>query len=351
MHENPQLAILQHSSGVLQVGAAGFERCMTYFTRTIYTAMEWAVASGDDAPFLGHNAFIRWTSLRELSYTDNDGEEKWWSESHVSEDFDLSIRLHVKGYVVRLATYHEGGFKEGVSFHIYDEIARWQKYIYGCNEIVFYPLRFWLFRGPLTIGFRYFLWSNLLITSKLSIIAYLCNYYAIASAFPLAIVNYFIIGWVKHVDKFYISSWRVFIGVLVVFNGLAPLGISMVKHRYGEDKFLGSMVEAMKWSPFFALFFMGLSYHLCEVVLCHFLGLDVEWGATTKEYYGRRMGLSKILYDFKNLYIFLLVLIGGMIYLGLYAPSYWRVTNVEAVGPLALQVGCHFLLPACSFFI
>jgi membrane glycosyltransferase len=166
MHENPQLAILQHSSGVLQVGAAGFERCMTYFTRTIYTAMEWAVASGDDAPFLGHNAFIRWTSLRELSYTDNDGEEKWWSESHVSEDFDLSIRLHVKGYVVRLATYHEGGFKEGVSLHIYDEIARWQKYIYGCNEIVFYPLRFWLFRGPLTIAFRYFLWSNLLITSK-----------------------------------------------------------------------------------------------------------------------------------------------------------------------------------------
>lgn len=31
--------------------------------------------------------------------------EKFWSEDHVSEDFDLSLRLQTAGFVVRLATY------------------------------------------------------------------------------------------------------------------------------------------------------------------------------------------------------------------------------------------------------
>jgi hypothetical protein len=31
-------------------------------------------------------------------------------------------------FIVRLATYHKGGFKEGVSLTVYDELARWEKY-------------------------------------------------------------------------------------------------------------------------------------------------------------------------------------------------------------------------------
>jgi hypothetical protein len=31
-------------------------------------------------------------------------------------------------FIVRLATYHNGGFKEGVSLTVYDELARWEKY-------------------------------------------------------------------------------------------------------------------------------------------------------------------------------------------------------------------------------
>jgi hypothetical protein len=34
-----------------------------------------------------------------------DGIEKFWSESHVSEDFDMSLRLQTAGFVVRLAAY------------------------------------------------------------------------------------------------------------------------------------------------------------------------------------------------------------------------------------------------------
>lgn len=46
----------------------------------------------------------------------------------------------MQGMTVRLATYHNGGFKEGVSLTLYDELTRWEKYAYGCNELVFNPL-------------------------------------------------------------------------------------------------------------------------------------------------------------------------------------------------------------------
>jgi Glycosyl transferase family group 2 len=56
---------------------------------------------------------------------------KIWSENNVSEDFDMALRLLLKGYNLRWATYSNGGFKEGVSLTIVDELARWQKYAYG----------------------------------------------------------------------------------------------------------------------------------------------------------------------------------------------------------------------------
>lgn len=57
-----------------------------------------AVSSGDPAPLVGHNAFLRWSAIREVSWVDSkDGERKFWSEAHVSEDFDLALRLQVGG--------------------------------------------------------------------------------------------------------------------------------------------------------------------------------------------------------------------------------------------------------------
>jgi hypothetical protein len=51
----------------------------------------------------------------------------YWSESHVSEDFDIALRLQIAGNVVRVASYHNDEFKEGVSLTVYDELARWEK--------------------------------------------------------------------------------------------------------------------------------------------------------------------------------------------------------------------------------
>jgi hypothetical protein len=127
MHESPEVAILQHASGVMQVANNAFENGITYFTNLIYMSIQFAVGNGDCAPFVGHNAFLRWKAVQAVSF-EEDGMRKFWSDNHVSEDFDISLRMQMNKFVVRLATYHHGGFKEGVSLTVYDELSRWEKY-------------------------------------------------------------------------------------------------------------------------------------------------------------------------------------------------------------------------------
>jgi len=67
-------------------------------------------------------------AVQDVGVPEDDGYIAYWSESHVSEDFDIALRLQIKGSIVRVASYHGDGFQEGVSLTIYDEIARWQKY-------------------------------------------------------------------------------------------------------------------------------------------------------------------------------------------------------------------------------
>ncbi len=147
MAASPNLAIIQHESDVMQVAHHYFENGIAYFTRRINRCISMACANGEVAPFVGHNAFLRWRALQDAAFIDKHdlqtrrrikageaAEEQIWSESNVSEDFDMALRLLLRGYDIRWATYSNGGFKEGVSLTVDDELNRWQKYAYGCNE-------------------------------------------------------------------------------------------------------------------------------------------------------------------------------------------------------------------------
>jgi cellulose synthase/poly-beta-1,6-N-acetylglucosamine synthase-like glycosyltransferase len=128
MEQCPDVAILQFMSGVMNITNTFFENGITFFTNMIYTMIKFAVANGDVAPFVGHNAMLRWSAIQGISYDcEKDTFEKFWSESTVSEDFDMSLRLQCEGYTVRLAAYKGDGFKEGVSLTVYDELNRWEK--------------------------------------------------------------------------------------------------------------------------------------------------------------------------------------------------------------------------------
>jgi hypothetical protein len=128
MYLSPEVAIVQHATGVMQVSWDYFENGITYFTNLVYTAIRFSVGSGEVAPFVGHNAFLRWEAVQSVANApDEEGYVCFWSESHVSEDFDIALRLQIAGNVVRLASYHGRGFKEGVSLSVFDELDRWEK--------------------------------------------------------------------------------------------------------------------------------------------------------------------------------------------------------------------------------
>lgn len=236
MEASPDVAILQYTSGVMQVANDFFENGITFFTNLVYTAIKFGVANGGPCPFVGHNAVLRWSALQEIVYQDEDGYDKFWSESHVSEDFEIALKLQCLGYTIRLGTYHGDGFKEGVSLTVYDEVARWEKYAYGCNELLFHPLRYWLTRGPFTPLFRKFIGSNIHYTAKITIMGYIGTYYAIGTSWVLTFMNYFLIGWfAPSLDHFYLDSFKIYVSLVVVFNLLGNIALAVLRYRLKEQ--------------------------------------------------------------------------------------------------------------------
>ena len=101
----------------MQVAHNYFENGITFFTNLVYTAIRYGVANGDVAPFVGHNAILRWSALQDVAY-EEEGIVKFWAENMVSEDFDMALRLQIKGYITRLAAWAGEGFQEGVSLTV-----------------------------------------------------------------------------------------------------------------------------------------------------------------------------------------------------------------------------------------
>ncbi|KAL6711095.1 hypothetical protein ACN47E_006970 [Coniothyrium glycines] len=349
MFLSPEVAIVQHATGVMQVSWDYFENGITYFTNLVYTAIRFSVGSGEVAPFVGHNAFLRWQAVQSVGNPpEEDGYVCFWSESHVSEDFDIALRLQIGGNVVRLASYHGRGFKEGVSLSIFDELDRWEKYAYGCNELVFNPMHTWLWKSPFTKLFRTFIFSNIQLSSKISICGYVFSYYALGSAVPLGALNYFLVGWLNgNLDKYYVESWQIFVTLLIVFNLMSNVCFAVMRYRIGEASLLGAFFENIKWMPFFMIFFGGVSFHILMAICAHMFGINMTWGATAKEKDNSNFfaELPKIWKRFKWMYLFMFSMVGAMIYLGNYAPHGWEIDGLTAVLPWAVTVVMHCLLP------
>ena len=348
MEQSPQVAILQFSSGVMNVTDSFFENGITFFTHLIYTAITFAVACGDVAPFVGHNAMLRWSAVQDIAYNSDDGGEKYWSESTVSEDFDMALRLQSIGYIVRFASYMGDGFKEGVSLTVYDELARWEKYAYGCSELIFHPFRYWPTRGPFTKLFRRFIGSKMPLASKITIMAYVGTYYAIGSAWILTLMNYFIIGWYNGaLDHYYIDSFKVFFSIIVVFTCLGNFALGILRYRYADAGLFGAVWGAYKWVLLLSVFLGGLSLHVSQAILSHLFSVDMTWGATAKEVENTTFfkEVPKLLKKFKFMFAFVIITSAGIVCLATIAPPFWQINTFIAIFPISNVLFSHFMLP------
>ena len=355
MELSPEVAIIQFPSGILNITNSFFENGISFFTSLVYMTISYIVACGDIPPFVGHNALLRWSAIQEVAFEEStptvEGPkytEMHWSENTVSEDFEMALRLQTVGYIIRLASYKGTEFKEGVSLTVYDELARWKKYAYGCSELVFHPFRNWFTRGPFTPLFRKFIGSNMPLPSKLSIFAYIGTYYAIGSAWLLITANLFLVGWYyQNLDHYYIDSFKIFFSVVVVFSGISNVSLAILRYRMGVNGLLSSFYENFKWILLLYIFFGGISMHVSEAILSHLFSIDMTWTATAKEVENTTffLELPKLLRRFKVMFTFCLLMIAGMIYVSRFAPPFWRINEFTAIFPLSMVIFTHVMLP------
>ncbi|KAJ3042515.1 hypothetical protein HDU99_010030 [Rhizoclosmatium hyalinum] len=80
--QSPEVAILQHSSSPMIVIGNYWENGIAFFTNLVYHMIRTVCASGETAPFVGHNAFLRWSAIKSVAF-EEDGIKKFWSDSHV----------------------------------------------------------------------------------------------------------------------------------------------------------------------------------------------------------------------------------------------------------------------------
>ncbi|GJE95303.1 glycosyl transferase family group 2-domain-containing protein [Phanerochaete sordida] len=349
--ECPEVAIIQHESDVMQVAHHYFENGIAHFTRRINRCISLGCSNGEVAPFVGHNAFLRWSALQDAAFVDPaDGVTKIWSEANVSEDFDMALRLMLKGYVIRWATYSDGGFKEGVSLTCDDELNRWQKYAYGCSELIFNPIAQWWRKGPVNHQLHMFMWCSAPVHYKVAMTSYMFSYYGIAAGLALSVMNYLILGWSLDVDGFYLHSFEIWLACMVVFPGAGNLGFTLLEYRLNHRGLFDALVENLMWVPFFFFFFGGLSIHLTQSLLAHMFSYNITWGATKKEVEASNfwMEVPKIARRFWLALIAGFVISVGMILLATPAvPAGWQILGWDwaVIFPLAITVGCHVLYP------
>ncbi|KAF8954800.1 glycosyl transferase family group 2-domain-containing protein [Flammula alnicola] len=351
MGASPTVAIIQHESDVMQVAHHYFENGIAYFTKRINRCISISCANGEVAPFMGHNAFLRWKAIQDAVFVDPaDGKEKIWSESNVSEDFDMALRLILKGYIVRWATYSKGAFKEGVSLSVDDELNRWQKYSYGCNELLFNPIVQWWRKGPINRQIHTFLWSKAPLHYKISMLAYMFSYYGIAGSITISLINYVLLGFQFPVDGFFMHSFEIFLATTVVFWGSGTLGYTLLEYRLGHKKLLYAFFENLMWIPFFFFFFGGLSIPVTQAIFAHLFSYNIQWSATIKEVERSNFfkEIPKIARRFWFPMLMSVVIMAGMIICATpLVPFVWRVDGAAwaVILPLSLSVACHILFP------
>jgi hypothetical protein len=139
----------------------------------------------------------------------------------------------------------------------------------------------------------------------------------------------------------------VLVACVVVFNISGPVCLAVLRYRLSEKGLLASLIENFKWVPMFLIFFAGLSFHLNCAIISYLISVDRQWGATAKEKENSNFfkEIPKIFKRFMFMYIFILILVGGMVYLGFFAPRGWEITQLTAVFPMAYMVGCHAIVP------
>jgi len=263
------LGFTQHATKTLddQRGESYYINMLAAYTDALYQG-HFLLSSilGCHPPLVGHSVFLRSEAIKQcgrirtlrktqrwlnniglpflsidqvgLANLNNNASTEYWSECHVSEDFELMIHLYNLGFNGRYIAYADCEFQEGITRTFDEEAGRHRKFALGAHELMFNPFSNWIGQGIFTPLFRTFLKSDIPSYYKIFLTAYLFSYTsggAYIIVFSIATIARLID---KDDDISFFSS----------FNSAGVLILSiLVYYIIGYFTFLVAMVR-MHWS-------------------------------------------------------------------------------------------------------
>jgi len=201
--------------------------------RMLRRAQHWLSNIG--LPFLGVDQ-VGFVNLQEESRTE------FWSETHVSEDFELMIHLYNIGYTGRYVAFPDCEFQEGVTRTFDEEAGRHRKFSLGAHELMFNPIQDWLGHGVFTQLFKNFLTCDIPSYYKIFLTAYLQSY----TSGGVYILVFLISAIIRFVDFREIETlWAFSPAAIIIFNvfvyyvvGYTTFLIALCRmHKHNKDIF------------------------------------------------------------------------------------------------------------------
>ena len=163
------LGFTQHATKTLddQRGESYYTNMLSAYTDALYQG-HFLLSSilGCHPPLVGHSIFLRSEAVKQcgrirtlrktqrwlqniglpflsvdqvgLNNLQDHGSTEYWSESHVSEDFELMIHLYNLGFNGRYVAYKDCEFQEGITRTFDEEAGRHRKFALGGKIVSFF---------------------------------------------------------------------------------------------------------------------------------------------------------------------------------------------------------------------
>jgi cellulose synthase/poly-beta-1,6-N-acetylglucosamine synthase-like glycosyltransferase len=204
---DPSLGFTQHATKTMddQRGESFYINMLQVYTDALYQG-HFLLSSilGCHPPLVGHSIILRSEAVKQIGRTrtlrltqrwlnniglpflpidqvgnnnlQNSGATEFWSECHVSEDFELMIHLYNLGFNGRYIAYPDCEFQEGITRTFDEEAGRHRKFALGAHELMFNPFNSWLGQGVFSPLFRTFLGGDIPSYYKVFLTSYLFSY-------------------------------------------------------------------------------------------------------------------------------------------------------------------------------
>ena len=327
---DPTLGFTQHSTKTMEEHRKGsyFLRFLTSMTDFNYQGHFLTLSIlGFHPPLVGHSIILRsepirlcgqmrflrqtqeWLGNIGLSFVPIDqigsknlheqARHEYWSENHISEDFEIMVNFYNLGYNGRYIAYPGCEFEEGITRTFDEEAERQIKFSTGAHELLFNPFPEMFGKGVFTKSFWTFLTSNIPGYYKVYLTSYLLSYSSggiyLVIIFAGALTRILAPngGFVPVV--YYFSPASVFIMVSVIYYILSNLCflIVMVRMHWANRQLFFSEYHRfiyMVWNlvttnfPFVFLYCTVVSTNINFLgSMNHMLGFERSFGSTNKD--------------------------------------------------------------------